>query len=61
MTEVSWEIKYNISIKGIGGGDAFHLKEALKERSAKRPQQTPVVFERIIDICDRIITLDDRN
>ena len=63
MAEVSWTAKYDINIEGLDGEDVFHLREALRERAKEfSDEKHPTgVFKQVIEICDFIIEIDDRD
>lgn len=62
--EVSWEMSYRIDMEGLDGTTVFHLREALKDYLEKRSNlddETVATFEEVMEICNKITKLDDRD
>ena len=55
MAKVSYESTHTIKIKGLEYDDVSYLREALIEKGAELLDQTPTIFNEIIEICECIL------
>jgi len=59
MVGVSWEPKYDIDIRSVSHSDVFELRKVLAEKDSNLSIEPPLVFNKIIEICNEILETDD--
>lgn len=59
MAKVSYKSTHTIEIKNLKYDDVFHLREALAEKGAKLLNQTPTIFNEIIEVCKCILEKEE--
>lgn len=58
---VSWHPNYSIHIDNMDGPAVYHLGEALKKYIRANDTDTEHLFNQVIEICEHITEIDDRD